>query len=380
MGSIKEFLIENEEIIGEVLLYSFLICALVQILFYLLFYSRLIFYKNKGVSIEKPPVSVVVCARNEYDNLMLNLPSVLDQDYPNFEVVVVNDCSYDRSEDLLKDFCKKYKNLRYTNIPLDEKFPHGKKLALTIGIKSAKNEYLLMTDADCNISSEDWISNILRNYNSETDVVIGYGPYIKRKGILNKVVRADTFFIAMQYFSFALNGAAYMGVGRNLSYRKSLFFKNKGFASHSNIKSGDDDLFVNAVANKKNVKIEINKQTYACSETKKNIKDWVYQKKRHLTTGKKYRFLHKFLLGAEILTRMGFYLLLIALLYLETNNGLVLKATAIKLFIQIIVFKIVQNRLEEKDLLLSSLLLDFVMPIVNVGFVISNYLTNNHNK
>jgi cellulose synthase/poly-beta-1,6-N-acetylglucosamine synthase-like glycosyltransferase len=340
----------------------------------------LIFCKKVDGVVIHEPVSVVICARNEYENLKLNLPSVLNQDYPSFEVIVVNDCSYDKSEELLKDLCTQYSNLRYTNIPIDEKFVHGKKLALTIGIKSAKNELLLLTDADCKINSEKWISKMTQHFSDDIDIVLGYGPYSKRKGFLNKIVRTDTFFIALQYFSFSLNGFTYMGVGRNLAYKKSLFFKNKGFASHSNLLSGDDDLFVNSVAGKGNVKIEIDKETFAYSATKKTIKEWVRQKKRHLTTGSKYKLTHKFLLGTEILTRMGFYLLLIVLLCLGVSVETVMKATASKLFIQIIVFKIVQNRLDEKDLLLSSLILDFIMPVVNVGFVISNYITNNQNK
>ena len=83
------------------------------------------------------------------------------------------------------------------------------------------------------------------NFLHQTQIILGYGKYISEPGLLNKWIRTDTTYIAMQYLAMAIKGRPYMGVGRNMAYRKSLFFERKGFASHLNLASGDDDLFVN---------------------------------------------------------------------------------------------------------------------------------------
>ncbi len=202
--------------------------------------------------IEKKGVSVIICARNEADNLNNFLPSVLEQDYPDFEVIVVNDCSEDHTDDVLGKFLMQYPRLKISTITKDPKFSHNKKFAQFIGIKAAKNEILLFTDADCQPESDKWIGQMASHFNDKTDFVIGYGGYLREKGLLNKYICYESTAIAMQYFGMAIRGVPYMGVGRNLSYRRSVFFANKGFGSHNHIISGDDDLFVNSHANREN--------------------------------------------------------------------------------------------------------------------------------
>ena len=235
-----------------IVLSIFCFCLLVQLFYYFFIYFRFIFYRDRSKRKTNEPVSVVICAQNEELNLKKFLPSVLNQNYPEYEVIVVDDCSTDNTADVLSEFKLKYKNLRVTFINKDDKFSHGKKLALTVGIKGAKHEWLLLTDADCEPVNENWIKTMSQNFTKDTSVVLGYGGYFRKRSILNNLIRFDALFIALQYFSLALKGKPYMGVGRNLAYRQSLFFKNKGFASHYQLLSGDDDLFINEVANKKN--------------------------------------------------------------------------------------------------------------------------------
>jgi hypothetical protein len=159
-----------------------------------------------------------------------------------------------------------------------------------MGIKAAKHDILLLTDADCKPVSNQWIQYMTAPYDSpEIEMVLGYSPYEKRKNILNLLIRAETSLTAMLYMSFALNGKPYMGVGRNLSYRKELFFRNKGFATHYHIPSGDDDLFVRDAANAKNVAIVINPESRMISRPENTFQDWLRQKKRHLFVGKYYK-------------------------------------------------------------------------------------------
>jgi len=356
-----------------VILIVFVISLLIQLGYYLGIYSRIVFYKKKyQPTIAYEPVSIVICARDEAVNLKQFLPSILDQRYPDYEVIVVNDCSHDNTEEVLELFKQDYPHLRSTIIKEDEKFFHGKKIALMIGIKAAKNDLLLLTDADCKASHYDWLMNMQQNFVEKTEVTLGYGGFFKEKGFLDKLIRYDGMFVALQYLSFALVGMPYMGVGRNLSYRKSLFFKNKGFASHHHLFSGDDDLFVNEVANKNNTKVEIDPKSYTRTLQKTSFMDWFWQKGRHLTTSKKYQFKHKVMLMLEPLSRMLFYSLFASLIVLGIFPIFVVSAFFIRLLIQLSIIKLTMKRLHEEDLLLSSLLFDVALPFIYIALGLTN--------
>ncbi|MEA3316990.1 MAG: glycosyltransferase [Bacteroidota bacterium] len=360
------------------ILIVFALALLVQLYYYCFYFLRIVFYKEKKLNDKKNNVSIVICARNEEENLKKNLPLILEQDYKNYEVVVVNDCSNDGTEDLLKDFKKKYNNLKITNIKEDKKFYHTKKLALTIGIKAASNEWLLLTDADCVPVSKNWISSMQNYFIDTNSIVLGYGGYKRKKGLLNNLIRFDTLFIAIQYLSFALARRPYMGVGRNLAYRKSLFFKNKGFASHYKIDSGDDDLFVNEVANKKNTLVSISIDSSTLSEPKEKFSEWFNQKKRHMRSGKAYSRKSKRRLFFEVFSRLLFYAsFAFSLVFFNEYLYFILGAFFVRLVIQLIVVKRAINRLNEKNLLLSSLLYDIFLPFLNFSFFIANIFRNN---
>lgn len=367
------------QVISLVILFAAL---LIQLIYYLVIFVRVPGYKNNGSSEKnkKEPVSIIICARNEAENLTQNLPLVLEQEYPDFEVIVVNDCSDDETQDILEKFQEKYKNLRLTQIKHDEKFTHGKKLALTIGIKAAKNEWLLLTDADCRPHGKKWLSTMQRNFTADRQVVLGYGGFNEQKGFLNKLIRFDAFFIALQYLSFALLKLPYMGVGRNLAYRKSLFMKNKGFASHAHILSGDDDLFINEVANSKNTRAEFSIEAHTRSVPKKAFGLWAFQKRRHLSTGQTYKFKHKFLLGLEITSRMLFYIGLILTLISPVTWIIGLSAYVFRLIIQLIIFNGAMNKLNEKNLLLFSIIFDFVLPLTILFLFTANLFNTKQHR
>jgi len=357
-------ILEELSVLEATLVILFMVSVMVQLVYYLAIFSKLAYYKSKPDTTSFEPVSVIVSAHDEDYNLRKNLPAILNQDYPDYEVVVVNHASTDDTKELLEDFQRQHSNLKIVTIQEDLNFFKGKKFPLSIGIKSAKNDLLLLTDADCKPVSELWIRNIAQNYNAGAEVVLGYGPYEKSGGLLNMIIRYDTLLIAMQYFSFALIGKPYMGVGRNLSYRKSLFIKNKGFTSHYNISSGDDDLFIMQVANKSNTRIEINPNSFMVSAPKTTFRNWFYQKRRHLTTGKEYSVLFKFLLGLHSTTQILFYIALIALII---NNILlipVVVSAIILIGVKALIQKKVADRLGENQLLLFSLFGDIVYTII----------------
>ncbi|HKP31992.1 MAG TPA: glycosyltransferase, partial [Chitinophagaceae bacterium] len=226
--------------------------TLIQLFYHWTFFRRLAFFnapsKEKN---QTHAVSVIVCARDEAANLATNLPGLLVQTYPTtHEVIVVNDNSIDESKYVIAELQKTFKNLQHIELKQEAIGIPGKKYPLSIGIKEAKHEVVLLTDADCVPASEFWIQKMQDAYNDGVEVVLGYGAYHKKPGLLNKVIRFETASSAQQFLSYALAGLPYMGVGRNLSYKKGLFFRVKGFSSLNHIPSGDDDLFINKVAHK----------------------------------------------------------------------------------------------------------------------------------
>jgi glycosyltransferase involved in cell wall biosynthesis len=350
----------------------------VQLYYYLFVFAKFSFYKPPAKPSLSEPVSVIICAKNEAENLQQNLPKFFAQQYPAFEIVVVNDCSVDESEEVLKIFSAKHSNLHVVNLKEEIIHEHDKKLALTLGIKGAKNELLLFTDADCEPKSDQWIMTMSRHFTGKTEIILGYGAYKKEKSFLNKMIRFDTLFIALQYLSFAIVKNTYMGVGRNLAYRKSLFFANRGFANHYHIKSGDDDLFINQVATPGNTVIEVEENSHTLSEPKKTFSGWFAQKKRHVTTSVHYKLNHKLQLFTLSLSVSAFWVFLIVLLALKFNYIVLLSIFVFRLIIQLVIFSKAMNKLGEKDLLFLVPLLEFLTLFIYPAVAVSNLFTKKH--
>ncbi len=342
--------------------YFFCLLTFIQLVFYWIFFSRVSFYKaKKKEKSQQHAVSVIVCARDEAANLAKNLPGVLLQDYKSTrEVVVVNHNSQDETRYLLEEFKKTFKDLHIVNLEQEAKGIPGKKYPLSMGIKESRHEILLLTDADCVPATERWITAMQDAYSESTEIVIGYGAYNKKPGLLNKLIRFETFFSALQYFSYALSGIPYMATGRNLSYKKDIFFRNKGFSSLNHVAGGDDDLFINKVANKNNVAVLIDKQSFTLSEPKKSFGDWKRQKNRHYNTSKYYKPLHKFLLGLYALTHFLFYPAFVVSLILA-DWRLTLGVFLLRMITQAIVYYKAMQKLDEKDLFAWWWLLDLWM-------------------
>lgn len=362
---------------SQILIALFAVAALIQLIYYFVFYLRPAINKSTVHTKKTPAVSVIICARNEANNLKAFLPSILEQDYSDFEVIVINDCSEDDTEDILESFSKNYPKLKVTTIHKDLSMRHNKKMALFLGIKAASNELLLLTDADCQPESSNWIRSHISAFTERTDFVLGYGAYLKKKGLLNKYIRFDTMFIAMQYLGMAKAGIPYMGVGRNLAYKRSVFFNNKGFGPHLNLQSGDDDLFVNALARKQNTIINTSPDSFTRSVPSINWGEFVKQKTRHMSTATHYRSLSKILLLAEPVSRLFFYFLFAILLLITTLQIPILITAATVLLSKLVIFWLTQKTLNEKDLLLFSLLFDIASPLLNMYFMLS-VLFNKH--
>lgn len=343
----------------EILFFAFCFITLVQVFYYLWFFVRLAVYKKPTRStIQQHPVSIIVCARDEAQNLADNLPDVLQQQYKStFEVVAVNDNSYDDSKYVLEYLQKPFKNLRPIELKQEARHIAGKKFPLSIGIKEAKYELLLLTDADCKPASPNWIDHMQEAFAPGKEVVLGYGAYNRAPGFLNKIIRFETFLSALQYFSYALAGIPYMGVGRNLAYKKELFFRNKGFSMHNQIPGGDDDLFINRIATKSNTAIVIDKEAFTYSQAKTRWSTWRSQKARHYTTSKHYKGHHKFFLGLFSFSHFLFYPLFVASIVFFCW-WMALVAFGFRFLVQGIIYYSTMRKLGEKDLFWIYPLLD----------------------
>ena len=306
------------------------------------------------------PVSVIISARNELENLRNNVPLLMEQKYAEFEVVVVNDRSFDGSHELLEELEAKYGRLKVVTVLDNDRFVTGKKFALTMGIKAARHEHLLFTDADCRPASENWISLMAANFAERKEIVLGYSPYERTKGILNALIRFETVKTAINYLSAAVKDQAYMGVGRNLAYTKSLFFKVKGFASHMHVMSGDDDLFVNENATVDNTIIEIHPEAFTYSDAKATWGAFFRQKKRHIGAGKLYKIKHRRSLVLDAMSGFFYYTLFIVCIVFNFQALIVLGVFIVRLGTQLIIYHKSFKKLGNKDLLWSLPFLDFL--------------------
>jgi hypothetical protein len=273
---------------------------------------------------------------------------------------------------VLEDFQRKFSNLHVVHLKEEEIREHDKKLALTLGIKGARYEHLLLTDADCKPAGDQWIREMMAHYQSGTEIVIGYGAYKKLPGLLNKLIRFDTFMGALQYLSFAIGKRPYMGVGRNLSYTKDLFFRNKGFGAQYHIRSGDDDLFINRVGNSRNIRVAVEPNTFTISDPKKTYQAWKSQKRRHITTAKHYQSGDKFRLGFYLFSQYLLLFSFIGLMITGFEPTLMLSVLTLRVLVFLFVVGKALEKLDETDLIIFSPIFEVYLLFVYPGLVAGN--------
>jgi len=359
-----------------IIFYTFIVVVFIQLSYYTFFLIKFALLKIKKPTRKNISVSVIICAKNEAENLKAFLPFIINQDYPSFEIVLINDDSVDDTLDVIEGFASKNSNIKIVNIQNNETFKGKKKYALTLGIKAASHNFFLFTDADCKPMSKHWIKEMTSSFSKQKTIVLGYGRYAKiEKSFLNKVIRFETLLTAIQYFSFANNGNPYMGVGRNLAYRKEEFFNANGFMGHMDIRSGDDDLFINQVATNKNTALCFSKESFTESIPETTFKKWFNQKKRHVTTACRYKKKHKITLSLFYISQFLFWTLastlLITLFYWKTVVFLIL----LRILLLYSVFIFSTKKLGDKDILFSLPLLEIFLIASQITIFISNLVS-----
>ena len=336
----------------------FLAAAVIQILFYSLIFARLGYSKEPYYEPDAyPPVSIVICAKNEAENLRKNLKVVMIQNYRDFEVIIVNDQSTDNTIEVIAEYMERNDNIRLFNIKPGDKPLPGKKFALKTGIDNAQNDIIVVTDADCKPFSAHWLEHLVGNYLDDTDFVLGYSPYYRTPTLLNKVIRYENVMTAMQYLSFAKAGMPYMGVGRNMTFRKKLFEK-WGTKNGKSISGGDDDLFVNALAKAKSTELCLHKDAFTYSEAKTTWSDWIKQKTRHISAGRHYKIHHAFVLFQFAFSDFLFYTTFILLCIKTFMLPIVLVSLGLVLLTKYIVTAKINTKLQQSDLSLWLIILD----------------------
>lgn len=356
-------------------LVAFVIIGLINLCYYLGFFKFALAPAGTPPSPKNLPVSVIICAKNEAENLRNFLPLILAQDHPEFEVVVINDASTDETLDVLEQFEAQDPRLKIVNVQNNEAFWANKKYALTLGIKKAKKPYLLFTDADCRPETNLWLQEMSAHFEDQKSIVLGYGGYlINTRSPLNKLIRFETLFTAIQYFSYATWGKPYMGVGRNLAYTSEEFYNQNGFANHLHVKSGDDDLFVNGAANKLNTALCLSPHGITRSVPKEDLKSWFRQKRRHVSIAKHYKKEHRLMLGLFYTSQLMFWVLFFVLLF-STFWQVALALLAIRWIVQGTVFYNSGKKFGETDLFWVFPFLELFLICAQLGIFISNLIS-----
>lgn len=327
---------------------------------------------------DTPPLSVILVAKDAASDLQKNLPAILEQDYPDFEVIVIYDQSSDDDcDDVLKLLEDKYPHLHHSFIPDSARYISHKKLGITMGIKASHHEWLVFTEPNCRPSSNQWLRKMARNFTNGTDIVLGYSNYEKTKGWFNRKVTFDTLLNAMRYLGKAVDGHPYTGCGRNLAYRKSLYYEQKGFTSHLNLQRGEDDLFINQVANGKNTRVEASPESIVRITAPHYKKDWYEDKLNYHLTSRLYKGFSRYLMGFETCTRLLFLLMVIVcIVYGILTQSWIVLGTAIMLWLlrylmQVMVFRKTSIALGERKFYSTLLMFDWMQPLWNFRLKLS---------
>lgn len=359
-----------------IILLVFIGITLLQLVYYVFIFGSFSFAKKQNITPKKLPISIIICAKNEEENIKKYFPLIVSQNYPDYEIVLIDDASSDETLELFESYEKQYANVKLVKVQNNEAFWGNKKFALTLGIKAAKNEYLVFTDADCYPVSNDWLLQISSQFTKEKTIVLGYGAYEKVKNsFLNKIIRYDALLTAIQYFSWAKLGKPYMGIGRNLAYKKSEFFNVRGFMDHMKVRAGDDDLFINQAATASNTEILFSADSFTYTEAKSNFKDWVQQKRRNTATTHFYKGFDKFQLGLFLFSQISFFLLAIVLLLFQYQWIVITSILVFRYIFTWITLGYAAAKLKEKDVLYWYPLIELIVIFTQLNVFVKNIIS-----
>ncbi|MDQ1771381.1 glycosyltransferase [Labilibaculum sp. A4] len=364
----------NQWAILIVLLVAFCVQMLYQLRYIQLFKKE----KKTNHNIKTEPVSIVICVKNEGCYLQENLSLFLEQEYPDFELILVNDGSEDETETIIKEFQKRYPHLRSTKIPLDDKFQHNKKLALSIGIKAAKNEKIIFTNIHSKPSSSKWLQEFVNSW--DKGVHIGYANFENKKGFFYNFLKFDLLSKNIKSAGFASSGNAHSGNGDNLGYKKSDFFANKGFVKHSHFEAGYDHLMVFQLAKLSGASVCLQPEAKINLSSICAFDQWIRINRHYYKCRKYLPFKIRLLTDLEPISKMIFYSISIYALLFTHLYFFVAIIYLTKIILIGTLFKISTRHLKEENLFLSSYLYEIFVLFSKIYFLSTNFILSKSNQ
>ena len=362
----------------------FFFCILYQIIYLFVLILSIVKYKkvtpgNSSISLPQPTVSLIICSKNEAENLLRNIPLILNQNYPDFEVIIVDDGSDDQTVEVVNGFKNQFSRVRLISISKEEKIGLGKKYALQTGIANTSNDLILLTDADCNPVSQNWISEMSSRINDQHKIVLGISPYETKNTFLNGLIEYETAQTALQYVGFALLGNPYMSVGRNVCCEKKLWTSKPWTNEEFSIASGDDDLAIQKLATGMNTTVCLSIDSYILSQPKETLDEWIHQKLRHYESGKLYKSSHRLLLGAYLFTKSVLYISMLSFVFTHILTVVILSIFFLYLFLITILNFMMQKKQQLNSRWFLASFFDVIYCIFAVALGFVSLLKTNRN-
>lgn len=371
-----ELLGYNFPILSLVLFGVLFLSFIFLILYYSLIYLRLGIFKNKKREEKRTrePVSVVVYTKNQAYLLKDKLFSLLEQEYPDYEVIVVNHASQDETSFVLKVYTETYKNLKIVDIKEDVNVFQGRKYPLSIGIKCAKNDIIILTDTESVPSGYHWITEMESRFTKGVNIVLGYVSREATKKLLNGFSQYTYAEESASYMGFALLRAPYMGNGKNLAVRRSFFFNKGGFINHYAISEGYDVLFVNQNSTPSNTRLSLSEDSFVTAKSFPLFEDLVRHRKHQIKLYFHFKAKDKFLQILYPLMNIVYYVLFAILLLIDFPYELLLGTLVLKFGWHIFSFYKYSKRFKQKKVFIFAPLYEFFFLIFDLFLAIPAFI------
>jgi len=357
--------------------YLFLLCAGLFIFHLINVIYRMVVICRKEKSFSEngeTGVSLIITANNKAGELKENLEYFLNQNYAPYEVIVVDECSEDDTQDVLAEMQQKYPGLRTTRIFPDTKFRSTKKLAINIGILAARYDIVLFAEINSRPASSSWVKAMASYFTPDTAVVLGYANYAAGK----KRVNFHRMYRFLRYLKMLLlvKGKTYvLGDGYNMAYRKGLYLANKVFSKNSQSYAGYDNEIVRILSKAGKVRVAKNKDTFIeikGSRKKTCSEDFTY----YCFNRRRWELPIKLKANADNFLRMVFYILSFLLINVKFLQNYVIIGILLTFLMDFVTLNIYLKHLKQKKLFLTSFIISSIGFLYRWYYNVNSIFTN----
>ena len=347
------------------------VVTLIQLVYYYIIYGRFAFHRKKSaLGFRDIPVSVVVVVRDDAAQLLQTLPQLLEQQYSFFEIVIVNDRSRDEySLQAIQEYKERYPNIKIVDLSTAVSTSRGKKMAISMGIKCASYDHILLTSPNCTPTSKQWLSLMAENFQFQKKIVLGYSTFTKKRSPYNHFLHFDNLVNAMIYFSHALLHSTYRGDIHNVAFVRQLFYQQKGFISYNHLLYGEEDIFIHRASNPNNTAVEFSPDAVTVQQHVPQYRHWRLHKISLCFTRKYNSFKNRCLIGLYELTNLLFYVMLAVSIVVALHQPLALYIAAgisvLRIASLYVVMGISAKKLQETQIVPLILLYDIIFALLN---------------